>query len=55
MFDTLTEQLLVDADFCQTEADAGDPGYAKLAGWNIPAVLRQDSDDLIRQRDVLRG
>ena len=55
VFDTLTEQLLVDADFCQTEADAGDPGYAKLAGWNIPAVLRQDSDDLIRQRDVLRG
>jgi hypothetical protein len=55
VFDTLTKQLLVDADFCQAEADAGDPGFAKLASWNIPAVLREDSERLVRQRDVLCG
>jgi aminoglycoside phosphotransferase (APT) family kinase protein len=55
VFDTLTEQLLVDADFCQAEADAGDPGFANLASWNIPAVLREDSARLVRQRDVLCG
>lgn len=50
VFDTLTEQLLLQADFIQTEADAGDPGFAKLAGWNIPAVLRDDSARLVDQR-----
>jgi hypothetical protein len=55
VFDTLTEQLLLQADFIQAEADAGDPGFAKLVGWNIPAVVRQDSALLIQQRDLLRG
>lgn len=55
VFDTLTEQLLVDADFCQAEADAGDPGFAKLASWNIPAILRDDRDLLVQQRGVLCG
>lgn len=26
---------------------AGDPGFVKLAGWNVPAVLRDDSDLLV--------
>jgi hypothetical protein len=55
VFDTLTGQLPLLADFIQGEADSGDPGFAKLAGWNVPAVLRADSDLLIQQRDVLRG
>jgi Phosphotransferase enzyme family len=55
VFDTLTEQLLIDADFCQAEADVGDPGFAKLASWNIPAVLRDDSNLLVQQRGVLCG
>jgi hypothetical protein len=55
VFDTLIEQLPFDADFCQAEADAGDPGYAKLAGWNIPAVLRNDAALLNQQRLVLCG
>jgi hypothetical protein len=55
VFDTLTEQLLLHADFIQAEADAGDPGFAKLAGWNAPAVLRQDSDLLIQQRTLFVG
>jgi hypothetical protein len=55
VFDTLIDQLRVDADFIQAEADAGDPGFAKLAGWNIPAVLREDSNLLMQQRNVLRG
>lgn len=53
VFDTLTEQLLLQADFIQAEADAGDPGFAKLAGWNIPTVLRDDSALLVRQRSLL--
>jgi hypothetical protein len=53
--DTLTEQLRVQADFIQAEGDAGDPGFAKLVGWNIPAVLRVDSDTLVQQRGVLCG
>jgi len=55
VFDTLTEQLLVDADFCEAEAATGDPGFAKLAGWNIPAVLREDSARLVQQRAILCG
>jgi hypothetical protein len=55
VFDTLAEQLPLQADFVQSEADAGDPGFAKLAGWNLPAVLREDSNLLIQQRDGLLG
>ena len=55
VFDTLTEQLPILADFVQAEADAGDPGFAKLAGWNLPAILRADSQTLIEQRDALCG
>jgi hypothetical protein len=55
VFDTLTEQLPIQADVIQTEADAGDPGFAKLVGWNIPAVLRNDSALLVQQRGALLG
>ena len=55
VFDTLTKQLLLLADFIQVEADAGDPGFAKLAGWNVPAVLRDDSALLVQQRGPLCG
>jgi hypothetical protein len=53
VFDTLTEQLPLHADFIQAEADAGDPGFAKLAGWNVPARLRDDTALLVRQRSLL--
>ena len=53
VFDTLLAQLPLQADFIQREADAGDPGFAKLAGWNIPAVLRDDADRLRQQREIL--
>lgn len=55
VFDTLVEQLPFQANFIQGEADAGDPGFSKLADWNIPAVLRHHSDLLVQQRDVLCG
>lgn len=55
VFNTLTEQLPRGADSIQTEADAGDPGSAKLAGWGIPAALRADAQLLIRQRRALCG
>jgi hypothetical protein len=48
-----SDQFLVDADACEAEAAAGDPGFAKLAGWNIPADLREDSEHLVRQRGPL--
>ncbi len=55
VFDTLTEQLPLRADFIQAEADAGDPGFAKLAGWNVPARLRDDAALLVRQRNLICG
>jgi hypothetical protein len=55
VFDMLTEQLPIQADFIQAEADAGDPGFAKLAGWDVPATLRRDAALLIEQRPVLIG
>jgi len=53
VFDTLTDQLPLHADYIQAEADAGDPGFAKLAGWSVPARLRDDTALLIRQRGAL--
>jgi Phosphotransferase enzyme family len=41
---TLLDQLPFSADFIQAQADAGDPGYSKLAAWNVPARLRRDAD-----------
>jgi hypothetical protein len=55
VFDTLIELLPVQADVIQAGADAGDPGFAKLAGWNMAAVLREDADRLVQQRDTLCG
>jgi len=53
VFDTLIELLPVQADVIQAGAHAGDPGFAKLAGWNVPAVLRDDADRLVQQRGAL--
>ncbi|MEA2661429.1 MAG: hypothetical protein QOH08_1001 [Chloroflexota bacterium] len=53
VLDTLTELLPRQAEVIQAGADAGDPGFAKLAGWNIPAVLRADADRLLEQRGAL--
>ena len=55
VFDTLTDQLPLHADFIQAEANAGDPGFAKLAGWNVPARLRDDTALLVHQRGALVG
>jgi hypothetical protein len=53
--DTLVELLPVQAGVIHKGADAGDPGFAKLAGWNMPAVLREDADRLVQQRGTLCG
>jgi hypothetical protein len=53
VFDTLTDKLPLHADFIQAQADAGDPGFAKLVGWNVPARIRDDTALLIRQRGAL--
>jgi aminoglycoside phosphotransferase (APT) family kinase protein len=55
VLDTLIELLPAQADVIQAGADAGDPGFAKLAAWNVPAVLREDADRLARQRGALCG
>jgi Phosphotransferase enzyme family len=55
VFDTLTDQLPLHADFIQAEADAGDPGFAKLAAWNVPERLRDDIALLVHQRVALVG
>lgn len=43
VFDILPDQLRFCADFIQREADAGDPGFAKLADWHAPARLHQEA------------
>jgi len=53
VLETLVAQLPLQADFIQAESDAGDPGFARLTGWNVPDRLRQESEVLARQRDVL--
>lgn len=53
--DLLIEQLPFHADSIQAEADAGDPGYAKLVGWNVPSRLREEVELLREQRTELIG
>jgi len=55
VLDTLIELLPAQAGVIQAGADAGDPGFAKLAGWNVPALLREDADRLVQQRATLCG
>jgi aminoglycoside phosphotransferase (APT) family kinase protein len=55
VFETLIAQLPLQADFIQAEADAGDPGFAKLTGWDVPARLRQEAGLLAQQREVILG
>jgi len=55
VFETLIAQMPVQADFIQAEADAGDPGFARLAGWNVPARIREDAELLAQQQDVILG
>lgn len=54
-FDLLIEQLPFHADNIQSEADAGDPGYAKLVSWNVPSRLREQARLLREQRGELVG
>jgi phosphotransferase family enzyme len=50
---TLVEQLHFLANFIEAEADAGDPGVAKLAGWGVPAMTRERAELLREQTDDL--
>lgn len=49
VLESLVEQLLFLADFIQAEANAGDPGFAKLAAWDAPARTREHAR-LIREQ-----
>jgi len=51
--DALVEELPVFADQIQGWADSGDPGFARLAGWNVPARLRDEAKLLSEQRSIL--
>jgi hypothetical protein len=55
VLDTLVGQLPFLADFVQAEADAGDPGFAKLAAWNAPSRAREDAELHRDQTDILLG
>jgi Ser/Thr protein kinase RdoA (MazF antagonist) len=55
IFDTLLVELPFFADAIQAAADGGDPGFAKLAGWGVPARLRAEASLLRQQRDALTG
>lgn len=52
VLDTLGAELPFMADFIQREADAGDPGFARLTGWDVPARLRREAA-LLRERKPL--
>ena len=49
----LVEQLPFLADVIQAEADAGDPGSMRLAGWNAPVRAREDALLLRERIDLL--
>ena len=53
VLETLIEQLPFLADVIQAEADAGDPGSMRLAGWNAPARAREDAGLLRAGIDLL--
>jgi hypothetical protein len=55
VLETLVAQLRFLADFVQAEADAGDPGFAKLAAWNVPARTREHAALLRDQTHLLLG
>ena len=49
----LIEQLPFLAKLVQQKADAGDPGFAKLAGWKVPGRLRTEARLLRAERALL--
>jgi thiamine kinase-like enzyme len=53
VLETLVEQLRFLADFVQAEADAGDPGFVKLAAWNVPARTREHAAVIREQTHLL--
>jgi hypothetical protein len=55
VLETLVGQLDFLADFIQSEADKGDPGFAKLAAWNMPARTRARAALLRDQTRLLLG
>ena len=55
VLETLVEQLRFLADFIQAEADAGDPGFAKLAAWNVPTRTREHAALIRDQMHFLLG
>ena len=53
--DTLIEELPFHADLIQELGQRGDPGVARLIGWDVPARLRREAELLREQRSVLLG
>jgi phosphotransferase family enzyme len=53
--DALIEELPFHADLIHELTERGDPGVARLIGWNVPARLRRESELLRAQRDALIG
>ena len=55
VLDTVVEQLHFLADFVKAEADAGDPGFTKLAAWKVPSRAREDAALIRDQTRLLLG
>lgn len=53
VLDTLVVELPFMADFIQREADAGDPGFARLTGWDVPTRLRREATHLQEEKQLL--
>jgi hypothetical protein len=49
----IVDELPFLANVIQAEADAGDPGSKRLAGWNAPARTREDAARIRAQIEVL--
>lgn len=55
ILDMLIEQLPVLGEQIARWAERGDPGFQKLAGWDVPARLEEESELLRRERPLLAG
>ena len=55
LIDVLIERTLFVGEVIEREADAGDPGFRKLAGWEVPDRMRRDATYVENNRTVLES
>ena len=55
LIELLARQLRFSADYAEAQARLGDPGWMKLAAWDVPARSRSDAERLTEQQEVLES